>query len=61
MKCNICEELNEEKEKIKIDGIEIQNVGYYNYHIPIYCCPICGERLNKYKDYTIEQLLNRVV
>lgn len=60
MKCKICAELNEEKEKIEIDGIKIENAGYYNYYMPIYHCPVCGKRLDKYKDYSVEQLINGV-
>lgn len=61
MECNICKELNEEKEKIYIDGIKLECSGYYNYYIPIYCCPVCGKRLDRYKNYSVEQLINRVV
>ena len=50
------QELNEEKEKIRIDSIYINNAGYYNYTIPIIHCPRCGKRLDKYKDLTDEQI-----
>ena len=59
--CKWCKELNEEKEKITVDTIKLRPSGYYNYHIPIYCCPVCGKRLNKYKEYSLEALLNNVV
>ena len=59
--CKYCDELNEEKEKITVDEIQLHPSGWYNYHIPIYCCPVCGTRLDKYKDYTLEQILNGCV
>ena len=58
--CKYCVELNEEKEKIRVDGIYINNAGYYNYNIPIIHCPKCGKRLDKYKDLTDEQIENCV-
>ncbi|MBU5333591.1 hypothetical protein KQI61_15435 [Anaerocolumna aminovalerica] len=42
--------MNEEKEHLEIDTIKIQHAGYYNYHMPIIYCPICGTVLNKYKN-----------
>lgn len=59
--CKWCKELNEEKEKMTVDTIYLHPSGYYNYYIPIYCCPVCGKRLNKYKEYSLEALLNNVV
>jgi len=56
--CTWCDELNEEKEKITTDTIKLSRSGYYNYRIPIYCCPVCGDKLKKYEGYSLEQLLN---
>lgn len=47
-KCEYCKDLNKEKNDIRIDGIYISGAGYYNYCIPIRCCPYCGTKLKKY-------------
>ena len=54
--CKYCKELNEEKEKIRIEEIYISNAGYYNYDMPLRHCPVCGKILNKYKDLSKEQI-----
>ena len=59
--CKVCKDLNEEKEKMTTDTIKLQQSGYYGYYMPIYHCPVCGKRLDKYKDYSVEQLINGIV
>lgn len=54
--CKYCTELNEEKEKIRVDDIYIENAGHYHYSIPIRHCPVCGKILDKYKGLTKEQI-----
>lgn len=46
--CKYCKGLNEEKEPMTVDTIELHPSGFYNYHIPIIHCPACGKVLNKY-------------
>ena len=48
-KCKYCKQLNEEKEEITIDQIEIGCDGFYDYSCPIRHCPNCGTILDKYK------------
>lgn len=60
-KCQVCFDLNGETEKMTTDTIELQQSGYYGYYMPIYHCPVCGKRLDKYKDYSVEQLVNWVI
>lgn len=47
--CEYCKELNTEPNRMYIDGLYINNAGYYNYRMPIICCPYCGKLLDKYK------------
>lgn len=61
MECQTCKDLNQETEKMTTDTIKLQQSGYYGYYMPIYHCPVCGKRLDKYKDYRVEQLINGIV
>jgi hypothetical protein len=54
--CKFCKELNEEKEKIRVDGIFIERAGYYKYDMPVIYCSVCGTMLDKYKGLTEYQL-----
>ena len=54
--CKYCKELNEEKEKIRIEEIYIAKAGCYSYSMPLRHCPVCGNILDKYKGLTKEQL-----
>ena len=60
-KCQVCFDLNGETEKMATDTIKLQQSGYYGYYMPIYHCPVCGKRLDKYKDCSVEQLINWVI
>jgi hypothetical protein len=54
--CKYCKELNEEKEKIRVEGICLERAGHYSYDMPIIHCSVCGTILDKYKGMTEEQL-----
>jgi len=53
--CRFCRDLNDEKEHINVDEIEIQG-RYYHYSMPIIHCPVCGKILDKYKGKSNEEL-----
>lgn len=46
--CPWCNDLNSEPNKINVSEIYIYGAGYYNFGIPIICCPVCGTRLKRY-------------
>ena len=45
MKCETCEELNEETNDVYIDDIYIQGAGFYHWRREIIYCPTCGKRI----------------
>ena len=59
--CQTCNDLNKESQKVWIEDIEIETAGHYRYKKPIFHCPVCGKRLQKYEGYSLEQLENGVV
>jgi len=43
-KCKTCEELNEEKEQVRITEVKISGL-YYHWYKDILYCPTCGKRI----------------
>lgn len=45
MRCETCEELNEETNDVYIDEIYIQRAGFYHWRREILYCPTCGKKI----------------